>query len=206
MLHDAIDVGIYVHDSVLHSITRRSGLMSWAPNEHFLNWVKPAWASTNAIHAALKLGFSPEAGRTVGNNANGQNSACHFSSQSAREKSRRIVMAHLERERVLRDGTAGMRRTGFCMIIRWCSFKKCFRKVDLMPASAFVLVKHALLDECFVAVFFASEPVATNKWQKIVLSSSEVRAVPRRQPRVQLIGGGVSSSSCFVFFGEKFWG
>jgi hypothetical protein len=33
-----------------------------------------------------------------------------------------------------------------------------------MPASAFVLVKHALvLDECFVAVFF--EPVATNKWQ-----------------------------------------
>jgi hypothetical protein len=59
----------------------------------------------------------------------------------------------------------GMRRTGFCMIILLVP-SKCFRKVDLMPASAFVLVKHALvLDECFVAVFFASEPVATNKWQ-----------------------------------------
>jgi hypothetical protein len=35
-------------------------------------------------------------------------------------------------------------------------------------SSAFVIVKHALiLDECFVAVFFAAEPVATNKWQRI---------------------------------------
>jgi hypothetical protein len=61
-----------------------------------------------------------------------------------------------------------------------------------MPASAFVLVKHALvLDECFVAVFFF-EPVATNKWQKIAC-----RLGPR-SPEAATMGAIKEDTNVFI--------
>jgi hypothetical protein len=78
---------------------------------------------------------------------------------------------------VLRDGTAGDAKNGILHDDALVLLQECFREVDLMPASAFIVLEEALvLDECFVAVFFrfrASGDEQMAKDSVVVLRSAQ---------------------------------